>query len=185
MGKVYVFAAQGCEEIECLTQVDLLRRAGIETVMCAVGGDAVIRGSHGIVFRADMKIEDAVLEDADALVLPGGMPGTLNLLGDRTLSDTLKKAAGRDTLICAICAAPRVLGALGLLEGHKATCYPGVEEHLTGAQTTVNEVEVSGQFVTSRGLGTAIPFALKIIELLKGNEQAEKIKNSIVFNISL
>ena len=75
MGKVYVFAAQGCEEIECLTQVDLLRRAGIETVMCAVGGDDVIRGSHGIAFRADMKIEDAVLDDADALVLPGGMPG--------------------------------------------------------------------------------------------------------------
>ncbi|HCI73996.1 MAG TPA: DJ-1 family protein, partial [Lachnospiraceae bacterium] len=92
---------------------------------------------------------------------------------------------GTDTLICAICAAPRVLGAAGLLQGHTATCYPGIEEYLTGAVTTQKEVEVSGQFVTSRGLGTAIPFALKIIELLAGRDAAEKMKNSIVFNISL
>jgi 4-methyl-5(b-hydroxyethyl)-thiazole monophosphate biosynthesis len=185
MERIYVFAAQGLEEIECLTQVDLLRRAGFEVVVAAVGGDLKIRGSHGILFDADVKIEDADLSDARALVLPGGMPGTLNLMNDQTLARALKKAAGTQTLICAICAAPRILGALGLLEGHSATCYPGCEEFLTGAKTTKHEVEVSGQFVTSRGVGTAIPFALKIISLLKGEEEAEKMKNSIVFNISL
>jgi 4-methyl-5(b-hydroxyethyl)-thiazole monophosphate biosynthesis len=185
MSKVYVFAAQGCEEIECLTQVDLLRRAGLEVVLCAVGGDLRIRGSHGIAFEADARIEEVSAKDAAALVLPGGMPGTMNLREDPVLARMLKEAADTDTWICAICAAPRVPGEMGLLAGHRATCYPGLEEYLTGAETTQNEVEVSGQFVTSRGVGTAIAFALKIIELIQGKEQAEKIKNSIVFNISL
>ncbi len=182
MKKAYVFAAQGLEEIECLTQVDLLRRAGIEVVMAAVGSDTTIHGSNGITFEADGKIEDMDFSDACALILPGGMPGTLNLINDKKLADVLKNAVGTDTLICAICAAPRVLGGLGLLKGHTATCYPGCEEFLTGAVTTQNPVEVSGQFVTSRGVGTAIPFALKMIELLQDREQSEKIKNSIVFN---
>jgi 4-methyl-5(b-hydroxyethyl)-thiazole monophosphate biosynthesis len=183
--KTYVFAAQGAEEIECLTQVDLLRRAGFEVVLTAIGGDRRVCGSHGICFETDARIEEVSLEDADALVLPGGMPGTLNLQGDQTLADALRKADGSDTLICAICAAPRVLGHLGLLQGHTATCYPGNEEYLTGAFITQNEVEVSGQYVTSRGMGCSISFGLKIIELLSGADAAEKIKNSIVFNISL
>ncbi len=185
MKKVYIFAAQGLEEIECLTQVDLLRRAGIEVVIAAVGSDTTIHGSNGIVFEADGRIEDMDFSDASALILPGGMPGTLNLIADETLADVLKKAVGTDTLICAICAAPRVLGGLGLLKGHRATCYPGCEEFLTGAETTEEMVVVSGQFITSRGVGTAIPFALKIIEQLLGQEESEKIKNSIVFNFSL
>ncbi len=182
MKKVYVFTAQGLEEIECLTQVDLLRRSGLEVVMAAVGGDTRICGANGIVFEAAGKIEDMDFSDACALILPGGMPGTKNLAADPVLAEVIRKAAGTDTLICAICAAPSVLGGLGLLKGHKATCYPGVEDQLTGAETTTNKVEVSGQFVTSRSVGTAIPFGLKIIELLQGSEQAEKIKNSIVFN---
>ena len=181
MKKVYVFAAQGVEEIECLTQVDLLRRAGLEVVVCAVGKDLTVRGSHDIVFKADALIEDVNLEDASALVLPGGMPGTLNLAADKTLAKALQAAAGSDTLICAICAAPRVPGQLGLLAGHTATCYPGNEEYLTGAVTTTNETEVSGQFVTSRGVGTAIAFAVQIIALLLGEEQAHKIKTSIIY----
>lgn len=183
MNKVYVFAAQGLEEIECLTQVDLLRRAGLEVVVCAVGGDLMIHGSNRINFEADIRIEEADLKDAAALVLPGGMPGTLNLIADQTVAKALREAAGTSTLICAICAAPRVPGGLGLLEGHKATCYPGCEEYLTGAETTKNEVEVSGQYVTSRGVGTAIPFALKIIELLLGTEKSEEIRKSIVFRV--
>ena len=103
--KVYVFAAQGLEEIECLTQVDLLRRGGVEVVLTAVGGNQTITGSHEIVMQADARIEDVDLSDADALVLPGGMPGTLNLQADETLAGALKKAAGTDTWICAICAA--------------------------------------------------------------------------------
>ncbi len=181
MNKVYVFAAQGMEEIECLTQVDLLRRSGMEVVLTAVGGDLTIQGSHGIIIQADATIEEVNLSDADALVLPGGMPGTLNLQADETLAAALKKAAGTGIWICAICAAPRVLGHLGLLDGQTATCYPGCESYLTGAVTTENPVEVSGQFITSRGVGTAIPFALKIIEKLEGAECAQKIEKSIVF----
>ena len=129
----------------------------------------------------DATIEEVNLSDADALVLPGGMPGTLNLQADETLAAALKKAAGTGIWICAICAAPRVLGHLGLLDGQTATCYPGCESYLTGAVTTENPVEVSGQFITSRGVGTAIPFALKIIEKLEGAECAQKIEKSIVF----
>ena len=179
--KVYVFAAQGLEEIECLTQVDLLHRGGVEVILTAVGGSLTIQGSHKIVMQADALIEDVDLSDADALVLPGGMPGTLNLQADDTLAGALKKAVGSEVWICAICAAPRVLGHLGLLEGQTATCYPGCETYLTGAKTTENPVEVSGQFITSRGVGTAIPFALKILEKLEGAECAEKIEKSIVF----
>ena len=182
MKKIYVFAAQGLEEIECLTQVDLLRRAGMEVVVCAVGGDRTIRGSHDIVFQADARIEDTDLKDADAFILPGGMPGTLNLAADQTLAGALKAAQGTETLICAICAAPRVLGGLGLLAGHTATCYPGNEEYLTGAVTTKNEVEVSGQFVTGRSAGCAIAFGLKIIELMLGKEQSDRIRDSIIFH---
>ena len=185
MNKVYIFAASGMEEVECLTPVDLLRRGGADVVLTAVGGSLTVTGSHGITIQADCRIEDADLSDAAALVLPGGMPGTLNLQADRTLADALLRAAGTDTWICAICAAPRVLGHLGLLQGQTATCYPGVEEHLTGACTTKREVEVSGQFITSRGVGTAIPFALKILEKLEGKDVAEKIEKSIVFRDSL
>ncbi len=181
MNKAYVFAAQGLEEIECLTQVDLLRRGGVEVVLTAVGGDRTIRGSHGIVMEADALLEDVDLSDADALILPGGMPGTLNLQADSLLEAALKKAVGGDVWICAICAAPRVLGELGLLSGETATCYPGCESYLKGAETTENPVEVSGQFITSRGVGTAIPFALKILEKLEGWECSQKIEKSIVF----
>ena len=150
-------------------------------ILTAVGGVLTIRGSHGIEFQADARIEDLDLSDASALVLPGGMPGTLNLQADETLAGALKNAAGSDTWICAICAAPRVLGQLGLLEGQTATCYPGNESYLTGAVTTENPVEVSGQFITSRGVGTAIEFSLKILEKLEGEECAQKIEKSIVF----
>lgn len=181
MNKTYVFAAQGLEEIECLTQVDLLRRGGVEVVLTAVGGDLTIRGSHGIVMQADARIEDVDLSDASALILPGGMPGTLNLQADEKLTQALEEAARKGTWICAICAAPRVPGQLGLLKGHTATCYPGCEPFLEGAVTTENAVEVSGRFITSRGVGTAIPFALKILEKLEGPECAQKIEKSIVF----
>ena len=122
------------------------------------------------------------MEEADALILPGGMPGTLHLAEDRRLAEDLVKAKSSGKLVCAICAAPRVLGGLGLLQGEKATCHPGHEEFLTRAELTENEVEISGNIITSRGLGTAIPFALAILEKLRGREEAEKVRKAIVFN---
>ena len=181
MKTAVVFLADGFEECEGLLVVDLLRRAGIHVITASVMGRKEILSSHQVTLLADACAEEVDFRNADVVVLPGGMPGTLNLQADETLAGALKKAAGTDTWICAICAAPRVLGHYGLLEGQTATCYPGCESYLTGAQTTENPVEVSGQFITSRGVGTAIPFALKILEKLEGAECAQKIEKSIVF----
>ena len=173
MSTAYIFTAEDLEEVECLTVVDLLRRGGVDCSMVSLTEDLEIRGSHGIRMMADLIYGEADMEEADALILPGGMPGTLHLAEDRML---------RKKTSCAICAAPRVLGGLGLLQGEKATCHPGHEEFLAGAELTENEVEISGNIITSRGLGTAIPFALAILEKLRGREEAEKVRKAIVFN---
>jgi 4-methyl-5(b-hydroxyethyl)-thiazole monophosphate biosynthesis len=180
MSKAYVFAAQGCEEIECLTQVDLLRRAGLEVVLCAVGGDLRIRGSHGIAFEADARIEEVSAKDAAALVLPGGMPGTMNLREDPVLARMLKEAADTDTWICAICAAPSVLGKRGLLTGKRAVCFPGFEKYLTGARLTRARVERDGNIVTAVGMGAAVEFGLCILSLIKGEDAGEKMRRTIL-----
>ena len=182
MSTAYIFTAEDLEEVECLTVVDLLRRGGVDCSMVSLTEDLEIRGSHGIRMMADLIYGEADMEEADALILPGGMPGTLHLAEDRRLAEDLVKAKSSGKLVCAICAAPRVLGGLGLLQGEKATCHPGHEEFLAGAELTENEVEISGNIITSRGLGTAIPFALAILEKLRGREEAEKVRKAIVFN---
>ena len=181
MNKLYAFAANGVEEVECLTTVDILRRGGVEVCLAAVGKDRMIEGSHGIRFEADILLEEADLSDADALFLPGGMPGTLNLQADGGVNEALRSAARKGTWICAICAAPRVPGSLGLLKGERATCYPGNEEYLEGAECTGSGVEVSGRFITGKSAGWAVPFALKVLEKLEGEEVSEKIRKAIVF----
>lgn len=181
MSKVYVFLADGFEEIEGLTVVDLLRRAGAQTEMVSVMGKMEISGSHGILVKADCLFEDCDFSDADILVLPGGMPGTLNLGGHKGLTDLLVKANGQGTGIAAICAAPSVLGDLGLLKGKKATCYPGMEGRLTGAEVCFDSFVTDGNVTTSRGMGTAIPFSLELIRRLFGAEKAEEQGKSIVY----
>ena len=140
MSTAYIFTAEDLEEVECLTVVDLLRRGGVDCSMVSLTEDLEIRGSHGIRMMADLIYGEADMEEADALILPGGMPGTLHLAEDRRLAEDLVKAKSSGKLVCAICAAPRVLGGLGLLQGEKATCHPGHEEFLTGAELTENEV---------------------------------------------
>ena len=176
--KVYVFAAQGLEEIECLTQVDLLRRGGVEVVLTAVGGNQTITGSHEIVMQADARIEDVDLSDADALVLPGGMPGTTHL-GENSIVCKQCTAFAADKYVAAICAAPSVLAGLGLLVGKHATCHPAVEEKLSGAIVTGEPVTVDGNIITGQGLGAGIPFALKLVEILTGKETADRIAAAI------
>lgn len=178
--KAYVFTADGLEEVEALTAVDLLRRGGIETVMVSLTDSLTVTGSHGIVFQADALFDSCGFSDADALVLPGGMPGTLHLKDHQGLAQELKKAAADGKYVCAICAAPRVIGLLGLLEGQTATCYPGNEQFLLGARTTENPVEVSGKFITSRGVGTAVEFALAIVSQLQGAEAAARLRTAII-----
>lgn len=181
MAKVYIFLADGYEEIEGLTVVDLLRRANIDITMVSVTGSVNVTGSHKITSLADILYEDADFSDADMLVLPGGMPGTNNLQEHKGLDSLLKEFAAKNKMLSAICAAPRVLGSKGLLMGRKATCYPGHEEALLGAQVLSNVVVEDDNIITSKGMGTAIDFSLAIIRKLIGDREASKIANSIQY----
>lgn len=181
MKNVYVFFAEGFEEIEALTVVDLLRRAQIPAVMTGITGNGDVTGSHGIRIGMDASIEDVSLENAAMLVLPGGMPGTRHLGACEKLAELLREADAQKIRIGAICAAPSVLGDMGLLKGRKAVCFPGFEERLTGAEVQTAKAVTDGHITTSRGMGTAIPFGLEIIRLLKGEEEAERIGSSIIY----
>lgn len=181
MKQVCVFLADGFEEIEGLTVVDLLRRAEIKVTTVSVTGDYTIHGAHGIDVQADELFENMNYEKQDMLVLPGGMPGTLNLGAHKGLEVLLRKFYDREKYIAAICAAPSVFGKYGFLNGKKATSYPGYEKMLEGAELVEDAVAVSDFVITSRGMGTAIPFSLTLIELLKGIEKAEEIRRSIIY----
>lgn len=181
MSKVLIFMAEGHEEIEALTVVDLLRRAGIEIEMVSITGNKRVPGSHGIMTVCDKLIEQVNFDSADMLVLPGGMPGTLNLELCEPLMDQVHGFNASKKGLAAICAAPTVFGKAGLLEGKKATCYPGMEKDLLGAEVSTDSVCHDGHIITSRGLGTAIPFALEIIKTFQGEEAAEKIAKSVVY----
>lgn len=181
MANVYVFTADGFEEIEGLTVVDLMRRAGAQVQMVSISDGLAVKGSHGIEIKADTFFDDVDFSQADLLVLPGGMPGTLHLGEHEGLTGLLQDFAAKGKRVAAICAAPSVLGGLGLLKGKRAVCYPGFEDKLTGAQVEMEEVVTDGCITTSRGLGTAIPFALELISLLFGPEKAEEIKKSVIY----
>jgi 4-methyl-5(b-hydroxyethyl)-thiazole monophosphate biosynthesis len=181
MTKVYIFLANGFEEIEGLTVVDLLRRANIDITMVSITGDLFVTGSHQIVIKADALFEKVDYADADMLVLPGGMPGTQHLSGHEGLDELLRNFNSKGKKISAICAAPSVLGSKGLLKGKKATCYPGYEDALLGAHIKNDAVVIDGNFTTSRGLGTAIDFSLALIKNLKSEAVAADIANSIQY----
>ena len=180
--KVCVFLADGFEEIEGLTVVDILRRAGVDTVMMSVTGEKMIRGSHGISVEADCLFDGSEADGADMLVLPGGMPGTLNLKTHGGLLELLKSFDSQGKYIAAICAAPSVLAEMGMLKGRKACSYPSFEDKLEGAQVVREPVATDGHITTGRGMGTAIPFALRLTALLAGKEKAEEVRASIVYD---
>ena len=182
MSKVYAMIADGTEEVECLTVVDLLRRAGIQTVLVSVNGREII-SSHKISIRADMTVDEVDFSDADLIFLPGGLPGSDNLADCARLTAALTSHINGGKRVAAICAAPSVvLGEKGFLCGIKATCYPGFESGLKGA-TVMPEARVvtDGQFTTSRGLGCAVDLGLELIKLLSGEQTAEKVKKSIQY----
>lgn len=183
MSKVYVFLAEGFEEIEGLTVVDLLRRAGIATEMVSVTDSKTVTGSHKIPVTADGMFDDYTFDDAKVLVLPGGMPGTLNLGNHEGLCELLKKHYEKNGMIAAICAAPSVFGRLGFLEGRIATCYPGFEGQLSGASVCATKVAVDGNVTTAKGMGAAIDFSLKLIEQLLGKEKAMEISEGIIYSV--
>lgn len=179
--RVCVFLADGFEEIEGLTVVDILRRAGVHVTTVSTSGASTIHGAHGIDVQADVLFEDMAYEEQDMLVLPGGMPGTLHLGEHEGLKKLLDKFYEEQKYIAAICAAPSVFGKYGYLKGRKATSYPGFEDALVGAEYKTDAVVISDFIITSRGMGTAIPFSLALIELLIGSQQAEQIGKSIIF----
>ena len=171
---IYVFLADGFEETEALAPLDMMRRAKIEVKTVGVTGE-VVTGSHGVPVKADLKPEEISYNDIDGVVLPGGMPGTINLIK----SDAVAKAATycfeNNKITAAICAAPSVLGNLGILKGKKATCFPGFEKELEGATYTAAPVEVDGNVITGKGAGCAILFGKAIVEQVLSAEAANKV----------
>lgn len=181
--KVAVFLADGCEEIEALTVVDLLFRAGIPVTTVSVKiNDPALVSAHGVRITADTTVDAVDFDDFDMLVLPGGMPGTPNLRACAPLMDALHRfyAAGRE--IAAICAAPGILAEFGFLKGRRATCFPTTEHLLEegGAVVTRTAAVEDGNIITGRAMGCAIPFALQIITHYLGAEKAEAIRESVV-----
>lgn len=175
---IYVFLADGFEEIEALATVDVLRRADLS--VCTVGiGKTDIIGAHNIVVKADIIDEALALSDAAAIVLPGGMPGTLNLEASQTVQTAIRYALSHQLPIAAICAAPSILGHANVLDGVNVTCYPGFEDDLHGAAVSEIPVITDGLFTTAKGAGVAIDFALELVSRLKGSKIAHQIREAM------
>lgn len=181
MSKVCVFFGTGYEEIEALTVVDLLRRQGIDTDMVSVMGEKTVVSSHGIPVVMDRLLEEVDFSKVDVLVLPGGMPGTKNLEACVPLMEQVDAFVAEGKLVCAICAAPTILGHRGHLKDRRAICYPGMEEQLTGAVVVFEPAVRDGNIITGRGMGCSIPFGLAIVEYLQGKEAADALAEKIVY----
>ena len=178
---VGVFFANGFEEIEALTVVDLLRRAGIDTCMVSVYPEKDVEGSHGIKVSADRTLQNTNFDELEGIVLPGGAPGFSNLEKCEELMLEVDRFASEKKLVAAICGAPSLLGHRGILNGKVATVYPGMEDHLKGAKAVTNSVITDGNIITSRGVGTAIDFALAIVMYFKGQDAASALAEKIVY----
>ncbi len=163
---VYVFLANGFEEIEAISVIDILRRCGLSVTTVSIGDNLLVDGAHGISVVADGYLGDVVFGAATAFVLPGGLPGSDNLQACGELEEMLKKADKAEKIVAAVCAAPKILGAFGITEGRSATCYPGYEKELLGATAKEDRVVVDGHVITSRGAGTAADFAFAIANAL-------------------
>ena len=179
---IYMFLADGFEEVEALCPLDILRRAGLEVTTVGIGGRDMIRGAHGITVQTD--IIDVMYRDStpDMIILPGGMPGADNLDKSKIVDAAIRAGARNGAYLCAICAAPFVLGKRGLLEGKKAVCFPGFEEYLEGATVIENETVVrDGNIITAKGMGAAFPFGLELVRALKDDSTADKISASVFY----
>ena len=181
MKKAVMLFANGYEEVEALMTVDLLKRAGVDIRLVSINDEMTVTGSHGISVVMDTKLSHIQLKEEYAIITPGGMPGTMNLGVDVAVTGALKQMNRDGKIVAAICAAPSVLGKCGILEGKRATCYPGFEDKLIGAEVVEEPVVVDGNVITSRGLGTSMEFGFQLIRKLVSEEKAEEIRNQIVF----
>lgn len=177
---IYVHFAEGTEEIEFVTIIDLLRRSSIEAVSVSITGKTEVTGAHGINIKTDIVFEEADYDKCDMIVLPGGMPGTIHMAEHDGLTDTVKDFALKGKGIAAICAAPMILAKCGVLSGRSAVIYPGMEEELGDAVISDNRVETDGNIITSKGPGTAMEFALEIVKVVKGDKDASELEEELI-----
>lgn len=181
MSKIAIFFAEGYEEIEALTVVDICRRCGLEIDMVSVTEETMVTSSHRVTVRMDKTYSQLDFAAYDMLVLPGGMPGTRNLEAHEGLMAQIDAFYSSGKYIAAICAAPSIFGHRGILKGRRACCFPSFEDHLEGAEVTEGPVEISDNVITSRGMGTAVNFALAIAGILCGSDKADEMAKTIVF----
>lgn len=179
---VYIFLAEGFEEVEAVTIIDYLRRAGIDIRSVSITVDINVTGAHAILMKSDLLIEDADFDACEMIVLPGGLPGTDYLAADERLTTKIKEFAAAGKKVAAICAAPTVLAEAGVLNGIKATCYPSRKDELNGAEYVEDAVVTDGIVTTSRGPSTAVRFALELIKLLKDQKTSDLIKADILLD---
>ena len=178
---VYMFLANGFEEIEALCPLDLLRRAGVEVKTVAIGADDLrVTGSHGITVLADMDGKDFADDAPEMVILPGGMPGSSNLDASDVVDGAIRAALANDAYLAAICAAPMILGKRDLLVGKRAICFPGFEQELTGAVIAPERVVRDGNIITAAGMGVALEFGLALVEALKGTDAATALRRAVL-----
>ncbi len=180
MKNIFVFLAEGFEEIEALTPVDVLRRAGLSVQIVSVMDEQIVAGAHGVPVLADKMFAEINPEDAEMILLPGGLPGATNLDAHEGLGQMIQDFAKEEKPLAAICAAPLVFGNRGLLQGKKATCYPGFETYLQGAEYTAALVEKDGNFITGKGPGAAMEFAFAIVEKYCGIDKVNELKQGMM-----
>lgn len=176
---VYMFLANGFEEVEALCPLDLLRRAGVNVKTVGIGSLRIV-GAHNICVEADIIDSDFCYDAVDMVILPGGMPGTLNLEASNTVQSAIDRANTEKAYIAAICAAPSILGKKGLLNGKEATCYPGFEDKLLGATISQNRVVKDRNIITAAGMGVALDFGLALVGVLCGDDVKDKIRRGVV-----
>ena len=182
---IYVFLATGFEDVEALAPVDIMRRAGLQVETVSITGQQVVVSAHGVGVVTDRLIEDVDFSPAELLFLPGGLPGATNLDACEPLREALRRHAAEGKLIAAICAAPLVLGHLGLLDGKRATCYPGFETELGQAQYTAALIEEDGPYITGKGPGAAFALGYAIVRRLAGAKVAEQLREGMMYNFLL
>ena len=182
---IYVFLANGFEDIEALAPIDIMRRAGLNVETVSITDEIVVTTAHGVGIVADRTLAEIDFDDAELMFLPGGMPGATNLDECQPLREGLMQHYKAGRPIAAICAAPLVLGHLGILHGRRATCYPGFETELKGADYTASLVEQDGQFITGKGPGAAMELGYVLVERLKDKQTADALREGMIYNFLL
>ena len=178
---IYVFLATGFEDIEAIAPVDIMRRAGLEVQTVSITGESVVTSAHGVGITSDILLSDVDFSGAEMLVLPGGLPGSTNLDACQPLTAAIKRHFEAGGAIAAICAAPLVFGHLGLLQGRRATCYPGVEGELKGATYTAAIVEQDGNIITGKGPAAAFEFGYTIVDFFLGEGASKPLRQGMIY----